>query len=138
MRTPSWASSEMAPYLQSGKWNLESRAGGRGYQCVYESERVLLCRKTLVWELGSPDHLLCPRTPGALTADRGHGGSDHHYRGVSYPPCGMLASRVDRVVCAGRSSVGGSAWPPVEAQVGRHRDSVLTDFAGINGGFGHR
>jgi len=86
----------------------------------------------------SRDRLLCPRTPGALTADRGHGGSDHHYRDVSYPPCGMLASRVDRVVCAGRSSVGGSAWPPVEAQVGRHRDSVLTDFAGINGGFGHR
>ena len=89
MRTPTWASSEMAPYLQSGKWNRESRAGGRGYQCVYESERVLLCRKTLVWELGSPDHLLCPRTPGALTADRGHGGSDHHNRGVSCPPCGL-------------------------------------------------
>ena len=52
MRTPTWASSEMAPYLQSGKWNQESRAGGRGYQCVYESERVLLCRKTLVRELG--------------------------------------------------------------------------------------
>ena len=84
MRTPTWASSEMAPYLQSGKWNLVSRAGGRGYQCVYESERVLLCRKNLVRELGSPDHLLCPRTPGALRADRGHGGSDHHNRGVSF------------------------------------------------------
>ena len=36
MRTPTWASSEMAPYLQSGKWNQGSRAGGRGYQCVYE------------------------------------------------------------------------------------------------------
>ena len=138
MRTPSWASSEMAPYLQSGKWNRESRAGGRGYQCVYESERVLLCRKTLVWELGSPDHLLCPRTPGALRADRGHGGSDHHNRGVSCPLCGLLAFGIDRVVCAGRGSVGGSARPPVEAQVGRHRGSTLTDFAGINGGFGHR
>jgi|TARA_B110000438_G_scaffold240850_1_gene239707 hypothetical protein len=41
-------------------------------------------------------------------------------------------------VCAGRGSVGGSARPPVEAQVGRHRGSTLTDFAGINGGFGHR
>ena len=50
----------------------------------------------------------------------------------------MLTSRGDRVVCAGRSSVGGSAWPPVEAQVGRHCDSALTDFAGINGGFDHR
>ena len=27
MRTPTWASSEMAPYLQSGKWNRQSRAG---------------------------------------------------------------------------------------------------------------
>jgi hypothetical protein len=41
-------------------------------------------------------------------------------------------------MCAGRGSVGKSARPPVEAQVGRHRDSVLTDFAGINGGFDHR
>ena len=78
-------------------------AGGRGYQCVYESERVLLCRKTLVWELGSPDHLLCPRTPGALIADRGHGGSDHHNRGVSCPLCGLLAFGIDRV-CVRRNS----------------------------------
>jgi hypothetical protein len=41
-----------------------------------------------------------------------------------------------RVPCA-RSSWR-SARPRVEAQDGRHRDSVLTDFAGINGGFDHR
>ena len=72
MRTPTWASSEMAAYLQSGKWNRESRAGGRGYQCVYESERVLLCRKTLVRELGGSCGFLAAgwrhrKTPGGGT-----------------------------------------------------------------------
>ena len=84
------------------------------------------------WVSGPPS---LSAVPGALRADREHGGSDHHNRGVSCPPCGMLAFSIDRVVCAGRGSVGGSARPPVEAQVGRHRGSTLTDFAGINGGF---
>ena len=51
MRTPTWAPSERAAYLQSGEWNLEFRPGGRGHLGVLKSERVLLCRKNLVWEL---------------------------------------------------------------------------------------
>ena len=46
-----WAPSEMAAYLQSGEWNRGFRPGGRRHLGVLKSERVLLCRKTLVWEL---------------------------------------------------------------------------------------
>jgi hypothetical protein len=74
---------------------------------------------------------------GALTADRGHGGSDHHRRSVSCPPCGNtdVLYRPCVVRRAGfRRGVGAATC----RKFGRHRDSVLTDFAGINGGFGHR
>ena len=96
MRTPTWASSEMAPYLQSGKWNPITRAGGRGYQCVYESERVLLCRKTLVWELGSPDHLLCQYFVRGLTLFTRSYGVFHSRQNAARASCSASRSAANR------------------------------------------